>query len=289
MISILALECVYRMLYLVLAVFSSMMISVVMRLSEKHVQNKTAMLAVNYVVCCAVAMLVGGSLELFPRVEGLAMGVGLGAINGILFLAGFMLLQWNISRNGVVLPATFMKLGVLVPTIMAITVFGEKPGAAQIAGIVAAIAAIILIQGGGKQEAGSSLGLIILLLCGGSADAMSKIYEEIGPGALREQFLLYTFATALILCIVICAFKRQRIAPADLIFGALVSIPNYLSTRFLLLAVGEIPAVVAYPSYSVGTIIMVTLAGLIFFKEKLSRRKLLALGIILAALALLNL
>jgi len=266
-----------------------MMISVVMRLSEKHVQNKTAMLAVNYVVCCAVAMLVGGSLELFPRVEGLAMGVGLGAINGILFLAGFMLLQWNISRNGVVLPATFMKLGVLVPTIMAITVFGEKPGAAQIAGIVAAIAAIILIQGGGKQEAGSSLGLIILLLCGGSADAMSKIYEEIGPGALREQFLLYTFATALILCIVICAFKRQRIAPADLIFGALVSIPNYLSTRFLLLAVGEIPAVVAYPSYSVGTIIMVTLAGLIFFKEKLSRRKLLALGIILAALALLNL
>jgi len=289
MISILALECVYRMLYLVLAVFSSMMISVVMRLSEKHVQNKTAMLAVNYVVCCAVAMLVGGSLELFPRVEGLAMGVGLGAINGILFLAGFMLLQWNISRNGVVLPATFMKLGVLVPTIMAITVFGEKPGAAQIAGIVAAIAAIILIQGGGKQEAGSSLGLIILLLCGGSADAMSKIYEEIGPGALREQFLLYTFATALILCIVICAFKRQRISPADLIFGALVSIPNYLSTRFLLLAVGEIPAVVAYPSYSVGTIIMVTLAGLIFFKEKLSRRKLLALGIILAALALLNL
>lgn len=277
------------MLYLALAIVSSMMISVVMRLSEKRVRNKTAMLASNYVVCSVLAMLVSGSLELFPRVEGLSLGIGLGVINGILYLAGFMLLQWNISKNGVVLPATFMKLGVLVPTIMAITVFGEKPGAAQIAGIIAAVAAILLIQGGDRQEAGSGLGLIVLLLCGGGADAMSKVYEEIGPGSLREQFLLYTFATALILCILICVFKRQKVAPADLLFGVLVSIPNYLSTRFLLLAVGEIPAVAAYPSYSVGTIIMVTLAGLIFFREKMSRRKLAALGVILAALALLNL
>lgn len=277
------------MLYLALAIVSSMMISVVMRLSEKRVRNKTAMLASNYVVCSVLAMLVSGSLELFPCVEGLSLGIGLGVINGILYLAGFMLLQWNISKNGVVLPATFMKLGVLVPTIMAITVFGEKPGAAQIAGIIAAVAAILLIQGGDRQEAGSGLGLIVLLLCGGGADAMSKVYEEIGPGSLREQFLLYTFATALILCILICVFKRQKVAPADLLFGVLVSIPNYLSTRFLLLAVGEIPAVAAYPSYSVGTIIMVTLAGLIFFREKMSRRKLAALGVILAALALLNL
>lgn len=277
------------MLYLAMAIVSSMMISVVMRLSEKRVRNKTAMLASNYVVCSVLAMLVSGSLELFPRVQGLSLGIGLGVINGILYLAGFMLLQWNISKNGVVLPATFMKLGVLVPTIMAITVFGENPGAAQIAGIIAAVAAILLIQGGDRQEAGSGLGLIVLLLCGGGADAMSKVYEEIGPGSLREQFLLYTFATALILCILICVFKRQKVAPADLLFGVLVSIPNYLSTRFLLLAVGEIPAVAAYPSYSVGTIIMVTLAGLIFFREKMSRRKLAALGVILAALALLNL
>ena len=56
----------------------------------------------------------------------------------------------------------------------------------------------------------------------------------------------------------------------------------------MLLSLSEIPAVVAYPTYSVGTIVAVTLAGLLLFKEKLSKRQLTALTIILAALVMLN-
>ena len=40
-------------------------------------------------------------------------------------------------------------------------------------------------------------------------------------------------------------------------------------TRFLLLALSEVPAVIAYPTYSVATILLVTLAGVLFFREKL--------------------
>ena len=58
---------------------------------------------------------------------------------------------------------------------------------------------------------------------------------------------------------------------------------------FLLLALTQLPGVLVYPSFSVGTIIAVTLAGLIAFREKLSRRKLAALGMVVAALVLLNL
>jgi len=43
----------------------------------------------------------------------------------VLYLGSFMLLRWNIRKNGVVLPATFMKLGVLVPTVLSVTVFGR--------------------------------------------------------------------------------------------------------------------------------------------------------------------
>ena len=49
------------------------------------------------------------------------------------------------------------------------------------------------------------------------------------------------------------------------------------------------PAVIAYPTFSVGTILTVTLAGFLLFKERLSRRQWIALAIILCALALLNL
>ena len=91
-------------------------------------------------------------------------------------------------------------------------------------------------------------------------------------------------------CAVILAVKsRKKVRWTDLVFGVLIGIPNYFSTRFMLLSLSQVPAVVAYPSYSVSSIVLVTLVGVIVFKEKLSRRKLMAMGVILAALVLLNL
>ena len=45
---------------------------------------------------------------------------------------------------------------------------------------------------------------------------------------------------------------------------------------------------VAYPVYSVGGILLVTLAGVLLFRERLGKRRWVALGLILAALVLLN-
>lgn len=277
------------MIYLFLAMLSSMMVSVFMRMSERYSRGGMGMLATNYLMCCGLSIAFSGSIQLFPAMDGRSAALFMGVVNGVLYLAGFVLLQWNISKNGVVLPATFMKLGVLVPTILSILAFGEIPGAAQIIGILAAIIAILLIQGGGKQETRSAGGLALLLLAGGGGDAMSKVFEEIGPAALKDHFLLYTFLTALILCIVLAFVKKQPFSWREAIWGLMIGIPNYFSARFLLLSLKDVPAVAAYPSYSVGTIVLVTLVGVLCFKEKLSRRKRIALGVILVSLALLNL
>ncbi len=278
------------MLYLILAVLSSMLINVFMRLSEKHSRHPLSMLAVNYLTCGVMAVLFTGRLELFPKMEGLPVTLALGAVCGVLFLAAFLLLRWNVGKNGVVLPATFMKLGVLVPTILSIVVFGETPRLFQLLGIAAAVIAILIIQGKGEsEESGSTLGLVALLLAGGMSDSMSKIYEELGSTALKDHYLLYTFGVALILCVALCLIKKQPLKGKDALFGLLIGIPNYLSARFLLLALGQLPAVVVYPSFSVGTIVLVTIAGVLFFGEKLNRRKWIALGIIMSALVLLNL
>lgn len=273
------------MIYLVLAMITSMLVSVFMRLSEKYCKNNMAILASNYLMCTVLSAFLAGNL--LPVGDGLPLTLGLGFINGFLFLSGFLLLKWNISRNGVVLPATFMRLGVIVPTIMSIAAFGEKPGVMQIAGIIMAIVAIFIMNGKGG-EAKSILGLVLIMLAGGSADSMSKVFEEIGPQAMKDQFLLYTFFTAFVVCVIVCLVKKQKPALMDIAFGALIGIPNYLSTRFLLWALKDVPAVIAYPSYSVGTIVLVMLVGVIAFKERLGKRKLTALAVILAALILLN-
>lgn len=276
------------MLYLLLAILSSAMISVLMRAAEKHSRSGMVMLAMNYLMCCVLGVVHTGGAELFPRTEGVGLTVLLAAVSAVFYLSGFVLMQWNIPRNGVTLTATFMKLGVIVPTLVSILVFGENPRFTQLIGVILAIGAIFLIQGRGEQGVGNVLGLVGLLISGGGGDVMTKIFDETAPAALKNQFLLYIFIIALVLCLLLCVMKRQKPSMADVLFGLAIGVPNYYSARFLLLAIGEIPAMVTYPSFSVGTIIVVSLAGVLCFKEKLNRRKLIAIGVIMAALVLLN-
>ena len=278
------------MFFFLMAVLTSALVSILMRVSEKHVRNNITMLAANYAMCMVLAFLYVPGLNPFPVSDTLGRAMLMGVLNGFFYLSGFVMLNWNIRKNGMVLSATFMKLGVLVPTIMAVLFFGEVPTFLQVIGILAALAAIVLIRSEkGTNKIQSSLGLLMLPLVGGMADGMSKVYEVYGSSQLNSHFLLYTFATAFVLCTALTFVKHQSATAKDILFGLLIGVPNYFTSRFLLLSLKNIPAIVAYPGYSVGTIVLVTLAGVAFFKEKLSRRQMAALAVIMAALAMLNL
>ena len=277
------------MFYLILAIISSALVSIVMRLSQRFTRNNMTMLAANYAMCTAAAAFLAGGFV--PAGAGAALTMGLGSVCGVLYLLGFVLLQWNIRHNGVVLPATFQKLGVLVPTIAAITVFGEKARVTQLLGIAVAVGAILLMQPKGasaKDGKGFLPGLIALMLCGGISDVMSKVFQTWGNPEHSNYFLVFIFLVAVALSLALCVMKKQSVTLPDVLCGLALGVPNYMSARFLLWALKDVPAVVVYPSFSVGTIIAVTLAGVLCFREKVERRKLIAIGLILGALVLLN-
>ena len=216
-------------------------------------------------------------------------GTSVGSLNGVLYLAGFVLLQRNIRTNGVVLSSTFIKLGLLVAMVVSVVCFGERPQVWQWAGFVLAVAAIVLMNyRPGEGKAGNMAGLLLLLLAGGGGDAMSKVFEELGNPALSDHFLLYTFLVALLLCLMLVGIRKQPVGKWERIFGLLIGIPNFFSAKFLLGALKDIAAVIVYPVYSVATILTVTVTGVLVFREKLERRQWLALGMILVALVLLN-
>lgn len=279
------------MLNLLLAIASSALVSLTMRLSETKVKNTIAMLMVNYIMCAGLSWAFTGFASPWQPLPGMALSAGLSAVNGILYLAGFVLLQYNIRRNGVVLSATFIKLGLLVSMVVSVVFFGERPVSAQWLGFFLAVTAIVLMNfRPGEGKAGSTFFLLLLLLAGGGGDAMSKVFEELGNPALSGQFLLGTFCVAGILCALMTVFgKNGSIGKWEILFGLLIGIPNFFSAKFLLGALEDLAAVIVYPVYSVATILTVTLAGVVFFREKLEKRQWLSLGIILLALVLLNL
>lgn len=278
------------MIYLLLAIASSAMIAVIMRISSRWVRGNIRMLAMNYLTCLLLGAWYAG-FQLFPvRSVGFPVTAGMGAVNGILYLAGFVLLQYNTRKNGVVLSSVFMKLGLLVPMVLSVFLFAEIPTGMQWIGFVLAVGAIILINyEKGTSFSGARLPLVLMLLAGGTSDAMSKVFEVYGPTEYGDLFLFYTFVSAFFLCVVLILRQKERPDKYALIFGVLVGIPNFFSAKFLLMALGNLPGVIVYPTYSVATILAVTLAGICLFKERLRRLQWTALTVILAALVMLNL
>lgn len=265
------------------------MISILMRISTGKAPNSLGMLAMNYLMCWVLSAFYTGFGNLFPASPHLGATIGMGAISGVLYLLGFVLLQVNVSRNGVILPATFMKLGLLVPMVMSMAFFGEQPTFFQAVGFCIAMVAILLIhfeKSGDRAQ--DRFGLILLLLAGGGADAMSKVFEELGHAPLSAQFLFYTFGFAFLLCLMLTIRSKEKLGKAQILYGLVIGIPNFFSARFLLRALEDLAAVIVYPTYSVATLLIVTLSGVIFFRERLKMRQWLALAAILAALILLN-
>lgn len=278
------------MLYLVLAILASSLVSIVMRLTKTRIKNETSLLAVNYLTCILVAGSYMGFQNALPQGAGRLWPVGLGTATGALYLLGFVLLQRNVGQNGVVLSSTFMKLGLLVPIVCSILFLHETPTPVQVLGFVVAIAAVLIINGSKEQSAARNRSMLIMLLLScGTGDFMSKVYEVLGPREFSDQFLFFTFLSAFLLCLVMVVRKGEKPGVKEVLWGALLGLPNYFSARFILSALGQgIPAVIVYPTFSVASMVVLLIAGVAFFREKLSRREWTGVGLILAALVFLN-
>lgn len=286
------------MFNLILAIIASSLVSIMMRVGEGRAKNNISMLSVNYFLCMILAIIYTGVGNLMQTGEGLGTAIGLGSINGFFYIASLILFQNSVKKNGVVLSSIFMKLGIMMPLIISILLFGEMPTMVQIIGFVIAVTAIVIINMKEKEENVTNhktnrtspvkLGLILVLVGCGMADGMSKIYQELGTREFEELFLVCTFVIAFILSVLFVKYKKQKYTSNEILYGILLGVPNYYSARFLLKALGEIPAVVAYPTFSIGTIAVITLTGVFAFKEKLTIRQMFAVGLIAVAVVLLN-
>lgn len=279
------------MFFLLLAIVCSVMISITMRISEKYVKNEMGMFMTNYGVCMLLAFAFIQDKSQIADMIGDAgyLTLALGVIAGILYLGNFVLLKFNMTHNGIVMSSIFMKLGVLVPTVMAVVVFHEVPRWTQVVGILIAVVAIILInfEKDAISEGKKKLWLLVLLLMSGFAEGMTNVFDELGNAQLSDGYLFATFGTAFLISIVL-AIKGGKVTGKEVLFGALLGVPNYFFSRFLLQSLESVPAVLVYPTYSVTTIIIITIVGVVAFREVVSKKKLCALGLILLALVFLN-
>ena len=261
------------MLFLALATLSSSVLALVLKYLNG--ENTYGVYFVNYLTCALLSFL---TLEDKALWQGDPLPLWLGAVGGFVYLASLVVYGYSIRTSGAVLASVFTRLGVLVPIALSVAFFGERPSWLQGAGILLAVAAAVAMNGLPKGEEARARGrlflpLLLTLLFNGCSDSMSKIFAYAGR---REEDGLFVFFIFFF-------------AGLFMLLGALVGVPNFCASRLLLAALTRLPAFVVYPCYSVGAILVISLCSVLLFHERLSRRQWGAVGMILAAVALLNL
>ncbi len=221
---------------------------------------------------------------------GWALAIGLPS--GILYFLGFIYLQKAIRENGVSLAGSFSKMGVLIPMLLAIFLWNELPSGVQMAGIFLALISILLTNIDLSDPSGIASGLrpvlLILFLTVGMSEFSNKVYQRYGILEMKSLFLFFVFATALLVSGWKTFRRRKSIRLSHFLTGIAVGIPNYFASFFLILSLSRLKTAIVFPVYSAGTIVLLSLAGWLFFNERLRTKERIAVGLTVTALVLVN-
>lgn len=272
------------MLFLILTILSSVATSAMLKYNEGRGGNRLVVAGMNYLVAATLSfvMLDTSKLDIPPVWMGISIAAGIG------FVGGFLMMMRGMKEIGLAIPSSTARLSMLIPVVGSIIFFDERPGTPQIAGLVAGVLAFVLLgaaQRSKGEQGGLDLGAIGILLAifaiVGATDFSMKMAQEAGIDKDANAF--YIFATAALFCWSVVALRQLPVRAGDLLTGAILGVPNYFSVYFLLLALRQLDASIVFPTVSAGSVVLVTLVAVLFWKEH--PNAIAWAGILLAAVA----
>ena len=178
----------------------------------------------------------------------------------------------------------------LIPTLSGALFFNEKIELAHVFGIILMLISFVLSVDTSKKEDATSLKWliysIIAFACTGSIGVMQKIHQSSEFKSELNAFLVIAFAISFMLAVILTfAFSKKEnnlILPKTekgkvnwlflgivVIAGACVAVNNKLN----LFLSGVMDSAVFFPIVSGGGLVLTTIAALIVFKEKLTKKQ----------------
>ncbi len=270
---------------LIIAMFCSASLAFFFKETEKRNLNRYWVTSANYVVATGVGiwMVIQSPPDQLPPVSFFAMA----GIAGYLFFESFLLYQKNVRKFGASLTGFYGKLGILLPVILSLAVFQEWPTRFQSVGIALAILAIGIANRTGKGKFEWAVPLLLFFLFNGMAEFMNKGFEASFSLSLRPLWLTSVFGIALIFSLG-KSLSQGKPARSIWAWGVGIGVTNLFSSFFLIQALVQLPAAVVFPSFGVGSMLLIYLGSAGFYREKLTRMQWQAAGLSLIAIYLMN-
>lgn len=283
------------MIYLGLSILSSSMIYILFKFFEKYKVALMPAIVFNYFVASSFGLL---QMEDHQRLLTIPNDWWIiAATISFLFITLFYLMAKTAQEMGVSVSSNASKMSMIIPLIILTLAYpSEKMSILQIIGILIALVGIYFTSlKGSDGKSGKALFWPFLLFIGtGSLDFLLAYANQhlLHTSADDNLFTSLTFGLAFIWGFIFILFliirKKSRPSLRTFIGGGILGIINYGSIFFLLRTyAGDIAQkTVILPVNNMGVIIFSTLFSIILFKEKLSSKNWIGLGISLISIYL---
>ena len=203
-------------------------------------------------------------------------------------IVSYTLIGFRIMAKENVSDYTFFLMtgGMIVPYIWGVVFLKEKITIFNILGLLLITVAVLLINGNSKKTLKLKIMCGGIFLLNGIVSVTSKLHQINPKGISSTEFVILTSAIKGIICLIIFLFSCKKSKPKNiriniLLVIVLAAISNGISYFLQLNGASSLPATIVYPVVTGGTIIFTGIAGMICFKEKITKKVAFGMGLCL--------
>lgn len=286
------------MLYLSLSILCSVLLGFIFKWFGRYGVDSFQAIVFNYFTCVLCGWLYAGEWPIGPGPGDAGRWLPYALGLGLVFISGFTGAALTVRYFGVTVSQIMQKMSIVATVPFAILVYGESAGWAKLAGVVLALAAIVLVNWPKEEKgfnsahrAGMWIPVVTWVLAALIEMTFLWVKGESYVDPSNVRFISTVFGTAGVLGL---AFALRGWVTGRLVYatknvwgGIVLGIPNFGSMYFLLLALGSgLEGSFVFPVVNVGIILATTIGAVLMFREYLSRVNWLGVAAALAAIAL---
>lgn len=278
------------MIYLVLAILTSTAIIVTFRFFEQFKISTLQAITVNYLTAASFGYLSAGdhvNFTIIPSESWFLISLAV----GVTLIVAFNLYALSARHAGLAVTAITGRMSVVIPVLFGLLLFGDSTGWLRITGIVVALVALFLTS---KKKQTDRINAryfylpLFLFLAFGANDTLLKVAEHFFISDDFTTFLATAFLAALVLGFLVLAVKwrsgAEKFHIKNVAAGIVLGLFNWYSTLYFLEGINIFEVSVFIPAFNIGVVVLASLFGFWFFKEKLSATN--YMGIFMAIIAI---
>lgn len=284
------------MLYLLLASFSSLLLSIIFKLFSRYNIGHNQAIVVNYIVCVITGCITFGEIP-FEAAMLSEPWMPLIVFLGFLFMAGFNVASRTVQYFGMAISSVAQRMSMAISVSFAIFYYNEPYTFYKIIGILMALSAVVFINIPNKKEdqsvATKDNRLIVFpiaIFFISAAIEISLQYLHTVYQLLPHIESIVLFASAGLVGFVFLTFKilfaGEKLESKNIIAGIALGIPNYFSIYYMLSALEHMGGSMVYSLNNTIIVIGAAVIGMLVFKEKLSLVNLFGIAMAIAAIFL---